>query len=280
VTSDSLITVYRSPAQGTNPNTVDITVTAPGGTSPASTADHFTFGAPVVPTVTAVSPNSGPATGGTTVDITGTGFLAATAVNFGTTPVGVTPISDTLISVFSPAQGTNPATVDVTVIAAGSTSATSPADQFTWASAPPPTLPVVNGVSPNQGITAGGTNLTVYGSGLSGATAVNFGTASGVIQYSNGTEIIVRSPAGAAGTVDITVTTGAGTSSTSAADHFTYVTPTAPVINAVDPNHGPAVGGGSAILYGHGFTGATAVHFGTIAATSYLRERSGRSTSR
>jgi hypothetical protein len=270
VNSDSLITIYRSSAQGTNPSTVDITVTAPGGTSPASTADRFTFGAPVVPTVTAISPTTGPATGFTLVHITGTGFLAATAVNFGATTVAAGSISDTLISVFSPAQGTNPATVDVTVTAGGSISATSTADQFTWGSTPPPTGPVVNGVSPNQGITAGGTNVTVFGSGLGGATAVNFGAAPGVIQYSNSTQIGVRSPAGAVGTVDITVTTGAGTSSTSTADHFTYVTPTAPVINAVDPNHGTALGGGSATVYGHGFTGATAVHFGTAAANSFF----------
>ena len=268
VNSDGLITIYRGPAQGTNPSTVDITVTAPGGTSPASTADHFTFGAAVVPTVTALSPSAGPAAGGTLVDITGTGFLGATAVNFGATTEAATPISDTLISAYSPAQGTNPSTVDVTVTAGGSTSATSTADHFTWASTPPPPGPAVNGVSPNQGITDGGTDVTLYGSGLSGVTAVNFGAAPGIIVYAGGTQMQVRSPAGAASTVDITVTTGAGTSAVNAGDHFTYVAATAPVINAVDPNHGPAIGGGYLTLHGHGFTGATAVHFGTIVANN------------
>ena len=41
---------------------------------------------PPVPTVTGVSPSSGPITGGTTVTITGTGFSGATAVNFGAAP--------------------------------------------------------------------------------------------------------------------------------------------------------------------------------------------------
>ena len=43
--------------------TVDVTVTTPGGTSATSAADQFTYVA--APTVTAVSPTSGPATGGT-----------------------------------------------------------------------------------------------------------------------------------------------------------------------------------------------------------------------
>jgi hypothetical protein len=54
---------------------VDTTVTTAGGTSLLSAADKYTFG----PTITAVSPNSGPTTGGTTVTITGTGFVLGTS---------------------------------------------------------------------------------------------------------------------------------------------------------------------------------------------------------
>ena len=45
-----------------------------GGTSATSAADQYTYIVPPVPTVTNVSPTSGPVTGGTTVTITGTGF--------------------------------------------------------------------------------------------------------------------------------------------------------------------------------------------------------------
>ena len=55
----------------------------PGGTSPTSAADQFTYTA--APAVTGLSPTSGPAAGGTSVTITGTGFTGATAVDFGTT---------------------------------------------------------------------------------------------------------------------------------------------------------------------------------------------------
>ena len=57
--------------------TVDVTVTTPGGTSATSSADHFTYTA--VPTVTAVSPSSGPGAGGTSVTVTGSNLANGTA---------------------------------------------------------------------------------------------------------------------------------------------------------------------------------------------------------
>ena len=56
----------------TSPGTVDVTITTTGGTSATSPADQFTFFA--IPTVTAVSPNTGPTGGGTHVTISGTNF--------------------------------------------------------------------------------------------------------------------------------------------------------------------------------------------------------------
>ncbi|MBW4079504.1 MAG: hypothetical protein HIU84_13565, partial [Acidobacteria bacterium] len=79
VNSTTSITA-TSPA-GAGPGTVDVTVTNPQGQSARSVADHFTYGGP---TVTAVSPNVGPTTGGTSVTITGTGFVVGTTtVAFG-----------------------------------------------------------------------------------------------------------------------------------------------------------------------------------------------------
>ena len=63
--------------------TVDVTVTTPNGTSATSSADHFTYNAAALPTVTAVSPNNGPAAGGTSVTVSGTNLTGATAVHFG-----------------------------------------------------------------------------------------------------------------------------------------------------------------------------------------------------
>ena len=102
---------------------------------PTSTADQFTFTAVAAPTVTGLSPTSGPPAGGTAVTITGTGFTGATAVDFGTTAAtSFTVVNDTTITATSPA-GTGVAAV--TVVTPGGTSATSTADQFTFAAAAP-----------------------------------------------------------------------------------------------------------------------------------------------
>jgi hypothetical protein len=127
VISDTQIRVYYFPGGS---GTVDVTVTTPNGTSATSPADVFTYIPP--PIVKGINPNSGPAAGGTTVYITGSGFGSSTngvSVSFGGTPATITSVSDTQITVTSPA-GTG--TVDVTVITQNGTSATSPADLFTY----------------------------------------------------------------------------------------------------------------------------------------------------
>ena len=114
-----------------------------------------------VPTVTGVSPTSGPAAGGTSVTITGTNLTGATAVDFGTNAAtGVVVNSSTPITATSPA-GTG--TVDVTVTTPGGTSATSSADDFTYIAAP-----TVTAVSPTSGVAAGGTSVTITGTGSPG----------------------------------------------------------------------------------------------------------------
>src|SRR5690606_34688977 len=65
---------------------VHTTVTTAEGTSATSAADELTV-LPLTPTVSAVSPASGPASGGTDVTITGTDFSDATAVTIGGNPV-------------------------------------------------------------------------------------------------------------------------------------------------------------------------------------------------
>ena len=124
--------------------------------------------ADVTPTVTGISPTSGPATGETVVIVTGSGFEGGgtttpevSAVNFGTTAgTGLSVTSDTNLSITSPAGS---GTVDITVVTSGGTSAISSADQFTYA--PVPTITKIN---PFSGPAAGGTVVTVTGSGFYG----------------------------------------------------------------------------------------------------------------
>ena len=63
---------------------MDVTVTNATGTSATSSADQFTYDAlDALPTVTAISPPSGPTSGGTTVIITGTNLVVDGALTRG-----------------------------------------------------------------------------------------------------------------------------------------------------------------------------------------------------
>lgn len=70
---------------------------------------------PVAPTVTGISPASGPQAGATVVTVTGTALTGATAVDFGTVEAtNVTVVSDTEVTAESPV-GTDGSAVEVTV---------------------------------------------------------------------------------------------------------------------------------------------------------------------
>jgi hypothetical protein len=86
------------------------------------------------PAITAITANNGPAAGGTTVAITGSGFLAGATVAFGSTPAASVSVSSpTSITATSPAGG---GTVDVRVTDANGSSEAVPADQFGYDPAP------------------------------------------------------------------------------------------------------------------------------------------------
>jgi putative cell wall-binding protein len=89
----------------------------------------YVFASPA-PTVSSVSPPSGPAGGGTSVTVTGTGFTGATGVTFGATPgTGLVVNGPTSITVVSPAGS---GTVDVRVTTATGTSPAAPGGRFTY----------------------------------------------------------------------------------------------------------------------------------------------------
>lgn len=89
-----------------------------------------------------------------------------------------------------------------------------------------PALPTVSGISPTSGVTTGGTSVVITGTNFAGVTSVKFGATNATSYTVNSaTQITATSPAGSSGTVDVTVTTSGGTSATSSADQFTYLTP-------------------------------------------------------
>ncbi|MFM7251599.1 MAG: IPT/TIG domain-containing protein, partial [Ilumatobacteraceae bacterium] len=252
------------------PGSVRVVVTASGGASLDGASDDFAFVAPV-PVVSSVSPSSGSTVGGTVVTITGTGFLSGASVSFGSVAAAsVSVVSPTEITAVSPAV-LSAGTVRVVVSTSGGASLDGVSDDFAFV-AP---VPVVSSVSPSSGSTVGGTVVTITGTGFLSGASVSFGTAAGgTVTVVSPTQITAVAPATVTpGAVDVTVTTGGGTSATAGAENdFTYVAPV-PTISAagstaLSPSSGSSAGGTSVTIVGTGFVTGASVSFGSLVATS------------
>src|SRR5579862_2473791 len=129
-------------------------------------------------------------------------------------------------------------------------------------------VPTVSSAKPDVGPVSGGTNVLVKGKNLQSVTKgdVYFGSteATDVIPHS-AHEFHAIAPAGAAGPVSISVTINGHTATL--VNGFTYEE--LPTIQHVTPGRGPSAGGNRVQINGAGFTGATAVEFGSVAATSF-----------
>ena len=231
-----------------------------------------------IPSVTSLSPSSGPVTGGTAVTITGTGFVSgSTSVSFihpvasanvvSTIPPGsVTFTSSTSISVTTPIM-TTAATYYVVVATPNGTSLYGP--QFTFQ----PVSPTMRSLSPTTGSASGGTAITITGTGfLSSAagdrTVVTFTdtansavtvTSPNISVSADGKTITATAPAITRDSVYyVTVTTfptGVSTP-TSSSYEFTFQ-PYYPVAASISPNTGNS---GTVSIQGFGFlSGATTV---------------------
>lgn len=263
VNSDVQITAI-APAH--TAGSVQVVVTHPTNGSTVNTiADDYLYG--TGPTITGVNPGAGSTAGGTVVIITGTGFTGATgasAVTFGGTNATTYIVNnDTQITATTPPHTAG--TFDVVVTTAVGSNPNTAADNFTYVAAG---APLVTSVTPANGPTAGGTAITINGSGFTGATSVTVGgTAATSVVVVSANQITAVTPAKAAGTYDVIVTTPLGTSPNTAADNFTYGA--GPTVTGISPTTGVVGGGTSVTITGTGFTGATAVSFGATAAASF-----------
>lgn len=169
------------------------------------TANRNGYTDPASPTVANVSPNNGAVTGGTSVSITGTKFLAGALVFFGSAQAQtVTVSSATHIQAVTPPVAAAGA-VDVTVQNPDNRSG-GLASAFTYNSSsggsPPPTI---SAVSPNSG--PDGTPVTITGTNFELAATVRFGSTSAAsVTFISATEVHATVPAIADGTYDVTVT--------------------------------------------------------------------------
>jgi hypothetical protein len=128
--------------------------------------------------------------------------------------------------------------------------------------------PVIGKLSPRTGTAAGGTQVTITGLNFKGpdVTSVKFGTLSASkFTVDSGTSLTAEAPPGTAGTVDVTVTTSAGTS----APGMTYKFEN-PTVASISPAAGSKAGGEPVTVTGSGFAlgGATTFTFGAGHAVS------------
>jgi len=182
--------------------TVNVTVSTPAGKSPSSAGSGFTYNP--IPTVTGVAPSVGPLSGGTTIMITGSGFIPGIKVNIGTLPAtNITVASPTSVTCKTP-KAVSAGTVNVIVTTPGGTSATSASAKFAYFA--PPTI---TSFTPASG--QAGAVVTITGTNFTGATAVTFyKDQAATFKVVSATTITATVPAGA-GSGPITVTTPGGT---------------------------------------------------------------------
>ncbi len=237
---------------------VAVTATNPDGQS-SVLAGAFTFVPP--PTLSSVSPSSGPSVGGSAVTLSGAGFQAgATAAFGGASATSVTVASTTAITCLSPAGSAGAVAV---VVTNPDSQTAALAGGFTYV--PPPTL---SSVSPSSGTTAGGTAVTLSGSGFASGAAVAFGAGSATsVVWVSSTQITCATPAGTAGPVGVTVTNPDGQSGTLSAG-FTYVAPL--TLGSVAPAAVSTLGGTPITLTGTGFLAGATVLVGSSLATGVV----------
>jgi hypothetical protein len=231
-----------------------------------------TFTAPpggtLQPSVTSISPSSGPGSGGTDVTVVGTNLLDATAVDFGTiaSPTFAVNLTGTELVAVSPipiAAGS----FNVTVTGPGGTSTSSASDLFEYTTGPALT---VAALSPNGGSLNAATPVVISGTDLINATNVSFGSAVAKFTVStNGTITAVAPITSKPGLVHVTVTAGGHVSALGTVDEYAYFgapTKTAaavPTIKALSPASGSVAGGNLVTIRGANFTEESSVLFGT-----------------
>ena len=226
-------------------------------------ASGYTYNPLAAPTVTSVAPATGPAAGGTSITITGTGFVTGASVSIGGgAATNVVVVTATSITAVTPQRAAGSAAVSVTnndtqtgTLLAGFTATANAA-------------PTVSSVTPNTGTTSGGTSISIAGTGfLPNADVLIGGTPATQVSVVSATVITATAPANAAGAVSVTVTNYDGLSGTNATG-YTYKANAAPTVTAAAPATGPLAGGTSVTITGTGFAPGALVRFGNNYATS------------
>jgi parallel beta-helix repeat protein len=218
------------------------------------------------PTVTGISPSSGPMSGGTQVTITGTGFATTldNTIHFGSTQVALNVACEVTRCLATSPAGTD--SVDVTVTVGGVTSATGAADVFTYIAPDPVTT--LSSVTPLYALRGSpSATVTVTGTGFGTAAQVLWNGAPLANSYQSPTQLIASVPAS-----DLAALTTAWISASHPApgggtsNLLAFFVSSAPVTASVSATN--TISGGSAVAALPGLSG-TGAGPGTLAVAQY-----------
>jgi hypothetical protein len=206
-----------------------------------------------LPQVNSLAPNNGDVTGGEEVTITGHFLTGATVVNFGSVAaVSFTVVDDQHITAVAPAaSGFVTGQVDVTVTTSAGTSALAGGDHFNY------TAPTLSDLL--EAIVAVGVQVGVVGVQVASDTAQLTSLQTNVSQ-------IYTASVGLASQM-MALQASVNGLQASVNELFTGI-PGA-TVESVVPSSGLSTGGTEVTITGLGFTGATAVYFGSVAAESF-----------
>ncbi|MDH5581040.1 MAG: IPT/TIG domain-containing protein, partial [Bdellovibrionales bacterium] len=126
------------------------------------------------PTIESVVPNSGSESGGTLIQITGTGFRNGIAVTIGEAVCEVQSVQETTLSCQTNASDFGEENLTVTNI--DNKSDILP-NGYTYTQDNPPPIPIIYEINPSQGNIQGGETILIFGSGLFNGSEVYMGGA-------------------------------------------------------------------------------------------------------
>ena len=197
-------------------------------------SSNLTFFSYNGPTISSVTPSTGPTAGGTTLRINGTSFGSSGSFTIGGAACVIVPGTYTDTSV----QCTLPAGEGTALVQAVISSSPSNTQPFVYAS------PVLSSITPSTGPTGGGSSIVLNGT--------NFGLSSTVTVGGSGCAVTARShnsltctlPAGAGLNVTTTVTV---TGQSASRNTFSYAAPT---ISSINPSSALSSGGTTLVING------------------------------
>lgn len=252
--SVSATSVEVTTPQAAAAGAVNVVLTTPGGSVTRSSG--FTYAA--APTVSTLSVTVGGTSGGTSVTLTGTNLAFITSVSFDGAAASVVSKTATSAVVTTPAHVAGAVDLAVTTLN-GSVTKTS---AFTYVGSPS-----ASSLNISAGALAGGLVVTLSGTNLTGATSVAVGgTAAGSISSTSST-VRFTTPAKAAGTYNVVVSSPFGSSTLPNA--FTYLP--VPTVSSLSQSLGSSAGGQSVTLTGTALGSTTSVTFGGTQATITAR---------